>query len=76
MLEEIRGEGGLPGPDVADHDEARLRRIGPPQRDIAVRLGIRAEVASSIETERAKYLEARDAYEALLSRIEEGTIRD
>lgn len=55
---------------------ARRKRIGLLQRDVAARLGIRAEVVSSIETERAKHLKARDAYEALLDRIEGDTTKD
>ena len=46
------------------------------QRDIADRLGIRTEVVSSIETERAKYLKTRGDYEALLDELEKGVVQD
>ena len=55
---------------------ARRKRAGLLQRDIAARLGVRAEVVSSIETERAKRMAVRDSYEALLNRIEQREIRD
>lgn len=55
---------------------ARRKRAGLPQRDIADRLGIRTEVVSSIETERAKYLKTRDDYEALLDELEKGVVQD
>ena len=44
---------------------ARRRRVGFLQSDIAARLGgVRAEVVSSIETERAKHMATRDSYRA------------
>ena len=55
---------------------ARRKRAGLLQRDIADRLGIRTEVVSSIETERAKYLKTRDDYEALLDELEKGVVQD
>lgn len=55
---------------------ARRKRAGLLQRDVAARLGVRAEVVSSIETERAKHMAVRDSYEALLDRIEQREIRD
>lgn len=55
---------------------ARRKRAGLLQRDIAARLGVRAEVVSSIETERAKHMATRDSYEGLLDRIEGWEIGD
>ena len=55
---------------------ARRKRAGLLQRDIAARLGVRAEVVSSIETERAKRMATRDSYEELLNRIEGREIGD
>lgn len=55
---------------------ARRKRAGLLQRDVAARLGVRAEVVSSIETERAKHMAVRDSYEVLLDRIEQREIRD
>lgn len=46
------------------------------RRDIAARLGVRAEVVSSIETEKAKHMATRDSYEELLDRIEGREIGD
>lgn len=54
---------------------ARRKRAGLLQRDIAARLGVRAEVVSSI-TERAKRMATRDSYEELLNRIEGREIGD
>lgn len=50
---------------------ARRKRAGLLQRDVAARLGVKAEVVGSIETERAKHMAVRDSYEALLDRIEQ-----
>ena len=55
---------------------ARRKRVGLLQRDVAARLGVKAEVVSSIETERAKHTAVRDSYEALLDRIEQQKIGD
>lgn len=55
---------------------ARRRRAGLLRRDIADGPGIRAEVISSIETERAKYLKTRGDYEALLDELEKGVVQD
>ena len=55
---------------------ARRKRAGLLQRDITDRLGVRTEVISSIETERAKYLKTRDDYEALLDELEKGVVQD
>ena len=49
---------------------ARRKRAGLLQRDVAARLGIRPSVVSSIETERAKHMAERDAYEAFLDGVE------
>ena len=49
---------------------ARRKRLGILQREVAGELGIRVETVSAIETERAKYFEARDAYEAMLDSLE------
>ena len=54
------------GPSLA----ARRKRAGLLQRDVAARLGIRPSVVSSIETERAKHMAERDAYEAFLDGVE------
>ena len=54
------------GPSLA----ARRKRAGLLQRDVAAREGIRPSVVSSIETERAKHMAERDAYEAFLDGVE------
>lgn len=81
MPEAIYREGGVQGLDVANRDAACRRRLpgrqeeagrAPPtrHRGKAARLGVRAEVVSGIETERAKRMATRDSYEELLDRIE------
>ena len=78
MAKTLRREGGLPGLDVADGDEAcrrpplaaRRKRAGLLRRGVAAREGIGPSVISSIETERAKHAAARDAYEAFLDGVE------
>lgn len=60
------------GADLA----ARRKRAGLRQRDVASRLGVRSEVVSSIETERAKHIATRDSYETLLDQIERHIIGD
>lgn len=55
---------------------SRRKRAGLLQRDIAARLGVRAEVVSSTETERAKRMATRDSYEELVDRIEGREIGD
>lgn len=54
------------GPSLA----ARRKRAGLLQRDVAARLGIRPSVVSSIETERAKHMAERGAYETFLDGVE------
>ena len=54
----------------------RIKRAGFLQPDITARLRVRAEVVSSIETERAKRMATRNSYEALLNRIERREIGD
>lgn len=49
---------------------SRRGRLGFLRREVAGTLGIRVETVSASETERAKYFEARDAYETLLDRLE------
>lgn len=48
----------------------RRKRLGLLQREVANELGVRVETVSATERERAKYLAARDKYEAPLDRIE------
>lgn len=48
----------------------RRKRLDLLQREVASELGVRVEMVSAIERERAKYFAARDEYEALLDRIE------
>lgn len=49
---------------------ARRNRLGLLQREVAGAIGVRVETVSAIETERAKYFKAGNAYEALLDRLE------
>ena len=49
---------------------ARRKFAGLLQRDVADALGVHSAVISSIETERAKHMETRSAYETFLSQIE------
>lgn len=53
------------GPSLA----AKRKSFGLLQRDVADKLGVASEVISSIETERAKHLETRIAYEAFLNSV-------
>ena len=55
---------------------ARRRRAGLRQRDVASRFGVRSEVVSNIEAERAKNVATRDSYEVLLDQIEKQIIGD
>ena len=48
----------------------RRKFVGLLQRDVADALGVHSAVISSIETERAKHMEIRSAYETFLSQIE------
>lgn len=57
------------GPSLA----ARRKRAGLLQRDVAARLGIRPTAISGIETESAKHIAERDAYEAFLNGVEKRT---
>ena len=79
LPETIYSEGGvyraLPAPAASRHAggallASRRKRLGLLQREVAGALGIRVETVSAIETERTKCLDARDAYEALLDRLE------
>lgn len=80
----LHSQGGPQGAARTDRQEAWRRypagRKAKPSRHPPAGgrrgLGIRVETMSAIETERAKYFEAGDAYEALLGRWETSGISD